>query len=136
MLKLRLPLLIFLTCSILFAAGLFVFTNAQGLTPMPAQSTGATSYEAFSFWISLIVQIAVLITLLVSFTWYVWRGKSNDQLKQNNAELKEALELEEKQNAKLKVAIVEYEAEVKRLEHREERLRKANLRLQGIEGDE
>lgn len=64
----------------------------------------ATGYESFTATLGLITQISIAIMFFAALVWFVWRGKSNEQLKEQVAGWKDATE-------RSRVRIVELEAE-------------------------
>jgi TolA-binding protein len=79
------------------------------------------------------------VALVAGIFWYVFRGKSQEQLKDSVAEWKDVAEANKEKIQILQSEIAEMKAEMaqmrlklERAETHAEELRKANLRLQGI----
>lgn len=90
-----------------------------------------TSYDPLKI-ISLVVLAFNFIGFAAAFVWYIVRGKSTDQLTKNNQDLAMSNSELRAKVAELKAEVTEVRGKLESEEAENERLRKANLRLQGV----
>lgn len=98
-----------------------------GQTPTPTPE----NYDLLKI-ISFVVLVFNGVGFLAAFVWYIVRGKSTDQLAKNNQDLVISNSELRAQKAEKDSRIAELEKLLKNEEDENERLRKANLRLQGV----
>ena len=115
----------------LFATSLVVFGQ-----PTAAQfdlaAEAPSGYENFTAILGLITQIAIALMFLVALVWFVWRGKSNEQLKEMVAGWKDTAERARIQIAELEAAKIKDAARIARLQEERKEDRKRILRLSGM----
>lgn len=126
--------------ALLFVVNLLVFSRV-----VYAQTTAGTGGDLsyVTQVLTAISSIGFLVVVVVGFVWYVWKGKDAEHLAKQNARLRDdvgdferkATELERKY-AGCEKRILELEQDLRSVSRDAERLRKANLKLQGIHDDE
>lgn len=115
-------------------AGAFVISLAMFGQMSEAQimlAAEQSSYEGFTALLGLITQVSIAVMFLVALIWFVWRGKSVEQLKEIVAGWKDTAERGRLRIAELEAECAKEKAETTRLKAARIEDRKKILRLTG-----
>lgn len=133
------PLLFAVAMTTLFVMSMIVFGQtgqSQAIVLAAGSDAGAVTqaaaeggYQTFTAMLGLVTQIAIAVMFLVALIWFVWRGKTNEQLKEMVAGWKDTAERARLKNAELEAENIKQAIRVKEFEEKQKEDRKKYLRL-------
>ncbi len=128
--KLLRPRFALIACIPALALNVIVYAQAQTPTPSVQWSLGDVAAL-----VGIISAVVTMFLFLVGAGWYIVRGKNQEQLREQRDGWKDTAERLRGELADSKIEVAELHADKKRAEAAAEKLRKLNLRLQGLEDE-